>query len=190
MRLIQAEKEHAELLVPMETLYMQAFPAVERKPFQRMVKKQQEGVMQMWAVLEEQEFIGLAITVLYRDLVLLDYFAIAAKKRGTGCGSQVLSILKEKYQDKRFFLEIESTREPLSLIGESEAANRSRRKSFYLKNGMQETNLNVNIFTVEMEVLTAGKDVTFEEYYNLYLDTFGQKIADHVRKSRNAEIQE
>ena len=71
---------------------------------------------------------GLAITVLYQDMVLLDYFAIHRSCRGKNYGSQALQMLKEWYQDRRLILEIE--------LPDENASNRKeriRRKQFYLK---------------------------------------------------------
>ncbi len=109
------------------------------------------------------DFLGLAITVLYEDLALLDYFAVSPEARGKGTGSEALKLLKEKYADKRFFLEIESTLDPQNCPEE-----RSRRKSFYLRGGMKVMPFEVDLFGVNMEILTNGCNVTYEDYHSLY----------------------
>ena len=165
VRMTLVEAYDIERLAKIQALYQEAFPASERKPFKLMIKKREEGVMELQALENEQnEFCGLAITILYQDMVLLDYFAIAPKMRGKGTGTE------------GFFLEIERT--------DVEAENllqRQKRKNFYLRNGLTETAMYVRLFGVEMEVLSDSCKVNFEEYKRLYADTFGENyINRHV----------
>lgn len=155
--------------------YLESFPKSERKPFGLMKLKAKQGVMELLAVFEKRRPVGLAITVLYRDMVLLDYFAIHRAYRGQNRGSAALALLKERYAGKRLILEIE--------LPDEKAANREervRRKQFYLKNGMVETGLKVCVFRVPMEVLTDGRPVTYEEYHGIYRETIGTVFARRV----------
>lgn len=155
--------------------YLESFPKSERKPFGLMKLKAKQGVMELLAVFEKGRPVGLAITVLYRDMVLLDYFAIHRAYRGQNRGSVALALLKERYAGKRLILEIE--------LPDEKAANREervRRKQFYLKNGMVETGLKVCVFRVPMEVLTDGRPVTYEEYHGIYRETIGTVFARRV----------
>lgn len=188
MRLIQTDETQKELSEQIKALYVQAFPKAERKPYALMEEKQRQGRMQIWAIVEENteslkklpEFCGFAITILYKDMVLLDYFAIHPEKRGNGIGSKALKILKEKYADQCFFLEIESTSVDAKELSEKEQQIRMKRKQFYHQNGMKDTGLEVILFGIQMEVLTAGKAVDYKEYHNLYEVTFGKKAAARV----------
>lgn len=182
MKLVQIDETQKELSKQVKALYKEAFPKEERKPYQLMEEKQREGKMQIWAIVEEekQDFCGLAITILYKNLVLLDYFAICLEKRGNGIGSKVLAILKEKYRNRCLFLEIESTGEYAGSLSIEEQQVRRKRKSFYHQNGIKDTGLEVVLFGVPMEVLSTGKGIDFEEYLELYVDTFGKKIADKI----------
>ncbi len=59
---------------------------------------------------------------------------------------------------------------------------RCRRREFYLKNGLAPISLFVELFKVEMEVLTNHCMVSFEEYYQLYIETFGKgRIEGNVK---------
>lgn len=161
----------------MKKLYLQAFPKSERKPFRLMKKKTREGMMELLVICEKKELLGLAITVRYQDMVLLDYFAIKKDRRGQGTGSRALELLKQRYADCRFLLEIE--------LPETEGSGqdlRIRRKSFYLRNGMHETGIKVCLFLVPMELLTDGKAVSFKEYYALYEHTIGPAFARKVER--------
>ncbi len=152
----------------LETLYTEAFPKNERKPFTMIREKHREKRTDVWVVEQDDEFSGLAITMNSRDLVLLDYFAISEKKRGKGLGGASLRVLFEKYRDKRFFLEVESLTVPADNKEE-----RRRRKQFYLNNGMTEVGVNARLFGVEFEILGYDCEVSFQEYFSLYDDIYG-----------------
>lgn len=166
-----------------EALYMRAFPKEERKPFSRMVKKQAEGSMELLCIEDDAGlFLGLAIYVLDGDLALLDYLAIMEEYRNQGIGSKILSRLQTYYPGKRFLLEIEDA------AAESEDQSmRIRRKAFYLRNGMKVMPFLVNLFTVEMEVLTFETEVGYEEYFDIYNHVFGPEISKHVMLVRYYE---
>ena len=157
-------------------LYMNAFPKSERKPFSIIIKKQKEGTVDILSIENENnEFVGEAITAKYKDLVLLDYFAIDPEKRSSGYGSLALALLQEKYNNKRFILEIE--RDDIDCENKEQ---RIKRKKFYLKNSMQLMDYNVCLFNEEMNILTYKCHVSFEEYYSIYLNVFGEKTAKNV----------
>lgn len=144
-----------------EQLYLRTFPKNERKPF---------GVI--------GEFLGLAITINYQDKVLLDYFAMDDAKRGKGYGSAALAALMERYDGRRMILEIESTTRP------REAGNfeeRLRRKHFYHKNGMTDLGFEAVLFGVTMEMLSNKTQVTFEEYLDLYVKTYWERMLEFVK---------
>lgn len=159
----------------MKRIYLEAFPRAERKPFLMMKKMAKKGKMEMLVLLDAGKTVGLAITVRYQDIVLLDYFAIASSCRGKTYGSEALKRLKERYKEQRFILEIELPDE--HALNQNE---RIRRKKFYLRNGMSETGVKAWVFQVPMEVLAAGKSVTYEEYHELYEHTIGIFFAKKV----------
>lgn len=169
-----ADAADKEQLKKVRSLYEEAFPKSEKKPFGMILRGRKKGNYEILALEnEEGAFQGLAITMRYGELVLLDYFAISPECRGTGVGSGALQALQRRYAGKKFLLEIEST---LGLgeggggkkaVPDAEAALRLRRKEFYLRNGMQPMDFLVDLFGVEMEILTYGCVVTFEEYHSI-----------------------
>ncbi len=175
MRLVEAyEKDQLDAIWH---LYERAFPAVEQKPSSLILEKREEGNVEILSIEDDNgEFLGLAIVVLHRDLALLDYFAISSRQRSSGVGGAAFHMLKERYSDKRFILEIEST--------EVEADNkedRIRRKSFYLRNGMTNLKFVVNLSGVEMEVLGNYCLLNFDEYYSIYSEVYGNALGKSVR---------
>ena len=163
-------------LESVKSLYLRAFPKNERKPFEIILEKQDKGYVEILVIEDNNaNFMGFAITVTFSKLVLLDYFAIEENMRGKGIGSKIFTTLKKQYQDKKFFLEIESTK-----ITSSNKKERIFRKKFYEQCGMIIMPFGVNLFGVEMEILSAGLTINYNEYYSLYLNVFGQKAANNI----------
>lgn len=165
-----------QLLEKVYALYQAAFPACERKPFSLILKKQEEGRVDVLALLDEEEFSGLAIMARDQDLILLDYLAIDEEKRGGGAGSWALAALQEYYPGLRMVIEIESTGKDVP-----DREMRLRRKEFYLRNGMTVLPFCVDCFGTEMEMLSNGTKVSFEEYWSIYENAFGSKSSAHIR---------
>lgn len=163
-------------LEKIKNLYITAFPKNERKPFDLISEKCNSGSMEIIAIQNDNsDFLGLAITILYDDMVLLDYFAVAPESRGKSIGSNALMLLFERYKDKRFILEIENTEVECNNLQE-----RKRRKAFYIRNGMSLMPFKVNLIGVEMEVLTRNCEVTYEEYYSIYENTFSDEYCSKI----------
>lgn len=156
-------------------LYKNAFPKEERKPLWLVEMKQRTGETDVWMIEEDGEFSGLAITVNEFDMILLDYFAVSEEKRCNGLGGKALQGLQKMYAGKRFFLEIECQDEQAE-----NAAERVRRKAFYLRNGMSEIGVKVSLFKVDMELLGYNCKLTYDEYYSLYHICYGKRIENMI----------
>ena len=180
MKIVKATDENRLKLI--EDLYMRAFPKSERKPFKLMVQKQSEGTMELLSIEEENAFLGLAIFAYDKDIALLDYFAISDHMRGQGIGSRAIKALQKIYAGKRFVLEIETTKKP---CGDLEM--REHRKAFYHRNGLHTMDFDVNLFGVEMEVLSNGNHLNFDEYLDVYKNACGLKFADKIHLIREVE---
>ena len=159
-------------------LYRSAFPKEEKKPFSMIRAMQKKGKTDVWYCEEGGTFAGLVITINGPDKILLDYLAVDAKHRGSGLGSGMLRLMREQYAGKGVFLEIEVVAE--------EAANyeeRKRRKQFYLRNGMKELGVFVELFGVDMELLGFDCTMTFEEYHAFYRDNYNAWAAEHIKRT-------
>ncbi len=62
-----------------------------------------------------------------------------------------------------------------------ERGQRLRRKAFYLRNGMVPMDFLVNLFGVDMEVLTFGSALTFEQYHAIYKEVLPRALAGKIR---------
>lgn len=174
MKLIKADTNQQYRRI--KNVYQSSFPKYEKKPFWLIKQKQKQGLVDIWELSDGGEFIGLAIIMKAKDLVLLDYFAIAEDKRASGYGSKALSCLQEYYKKNRFFLEIESTH------GKAEnQKQREQRKSFYLSNQMTEIGIIVDVFGTEMEVLGYECSLDFGEYKSVYEVVYGKGKSEKLR---------
>ena len=162
-----------------ETLYLKAFPKCERFPFHIICQKSREGVTDILSIEEDDQFLGLAITINYEDRVLLDYFAMDDKNRGKGYGSSALKALAQYYEGRRMIIEIETTTQEADNLEE-----RIRRKRFYHKNGITNLGFMADLFGVRMEILSNGTPVTFDEYLELYVETYGERMREFVKAAR------
>lgn len=178
-----------EQLKRVRLLYEDAFPRSEKKPFRMILRGRKKGNYEILALEGENgEFQGLAITMHYGELVLLDYFAIEPACRGNGVGSSALKALQQRYRGKKFLLEIESTVGQEEIVGNGkgdgysdESDLRLRRKAFYLRNGMRPMDFLVNLFGVEMELMTYECTVTFEEYHAIFEHLLPPGMASRVK---------
>lgn len=181
MELIQAVNK--KRLEQMEQLYLRSFPKNERKPFSLIVNVREKGLGDMWSLEEDGESVGLAITVNYEDRVLLDYFAIEEEKQGMGYGSAAIQTLLTHYQRKRLLIEIESTKDQAE-----NSKERIRRKEFYHRNGFTDLDFMVELFGVRMEMLSNQRNVTFEEYLEVYIRAFGDRMKEFVKRTLPVNI--
>ena len=156
-------------------LYKSAFPKEEQKPFNFLIKNQQKGLYDLFAIEDdESSFYGLAFLVKKDNLVLLDFLAISDEFRNQGVGSKALKLLQEKYGDKKLFLEIENT----TSNNAPNILQRIKRKEFYFKNNMTAQPYKVLLFGCDMEILSFEKPVSFEEYFSIFVDLYGKKKAE------------
>ena len=157
-------------------LYRNAFPIEERKPFAIIKRMQALGKSDVWYFEENGVFLGLATTINGDDRVLIDYFAVAKKRRGRGCGTRMLPKLIEHYSPKGVFLEIEIPYEDSKNYEE-----RVRRKEFYLRAGFSEMGTRVKLFGVDMELLGVGVDMSFDEYRAFYLENYSELAYNNIK---------
>lgn len=176
MTTITLKKPRGLRWLQLYTLYREAFPREERKPFSMIVKMAKQGKSDLWYLEHERKFVGLAATINGPELILLDYFAIPRTLRGKGIGTAALQTLMRHYGSKGFFLEIESTQEQAP-----NQAERERRKRFYLSVGLQELQVTAELFGVNMELLGVRCHLDFEGYRNFYRDNYSAWAAEHVK---------
>jgi hypothetical protein len=131
------------------------FPHFEIKPLKIILDLLDKQRYSGYGLFDENELIGYSFLAKSYDdnWILLDYFAICNNYRNLGYGSKYLELLFDelrKIKTKALIIEIEKIE--CGKNGE-EVLLRTRRKEFYLKNGVISTGSFATIFDIEFEIL-------------------------------------
>lgn len=106
-------------------LYREAFPPAERRPLSSVVALQNDpaALFSLYLLKKGTDFIGFITLWSIEDFIFIEHFAIAQACRGLGYGSEVLVLLKNKYNN--IILEVEPDKAPAAI----------KRIDFYSKAG-------------------------------------------------------
>ncbi len=178
MKLMNIVDEGAQYKWQLYDLYDRAFPEQEKKPLPVMERLVADGKMEMLAMVDEDAFVGLAINLIdaEQNRALLDYYAIAPEKQNGGYGSKGLEVLLERFKGHKYIFEIETQDEKAE-----NAEDRKRRKAFYLRNGLKETGLFVNVYDTDFELLTPDGELTFWEYVDFLREVMYEEYVEILR---------
>lgn len=182
MKLINIADEGAGYKAQLYELYDNAFPEQEKKSLHVMEQLVNDGKMEMLAMVDEDEFVGLAINMISGDRVLLDYYAIAPEKRSCGYGSKGLEVLLAHFENQKYIFEIETQDEKAD-----NAEERRRRKAFYLRNGLKETGLSANVYHTDFEILTPDGELSFQEYVDFLREVLDEEYVQMLRPTLISE---
>ena len=172
------EKQWKEI----KTIYMEAFPKRERKPYfalRHSVKTKKAVVM---AATEGEQVLGFIVLIPYKDMVMADYLAVSSKIRSRGTGSRILEHICGQFPDKKIVLLIERVDD----MAEN-CQQRTARRRFYLKNGFTSYGIFITGAGGDMEVLNYGGTVSQEEYMDLQRYALG-KLFFRLSRIRLAEV--
>ena len=178
MKLMNIADDGAQYKWQLYDLYDKAFPEQEKKPLQIMENLVADNRMEMLAMVDEDEFVGLAINLIdiEQNRALLDYYAIVPEKRSGGYGSKGLEVLLDRFKNQKYIFEIETQDEKAE-----NAEERKRRKAFYLRNGLKETGLFVNAYNTDFEILTPDGELTFWEYVDFLREVMYEEYVQILR---------
>ncbi|WP_295884966.1 GNAT family N-acetyltransferase [Anaerococcus sp. DFU013_CI05] len=160
-----------------EKLYQSSFPEDERIGENILYGFFEKNLIDILILIKDENKVGMAVIYLNKNIHLLSYLAIDPKYRGQGMGSEALKLFKVKYED--LIIEIESTR----FKDADDFALRNRRKAFYIKNGFNVLEENINYFGIEMELMATTKDAGLDEYMDTYLNIFEE---DYINENIKA----
>lgn len=147
-------KDHGKI----SRLYKAAFPADERAPMWLLAAKSGRENVDFWGIYCNGRWAGLAYVISEGGASYLFYLAVSERFRGKGVGSRAMQSLLIRYGGQRLFLALEQL-DPSA----DNYAERLRRRSFYLKNGLKPLPLTIREATVTYDVMGTG-DVSPHEY--------------------------
>lgn len=155
-----------------ETLYRtrlkKDFAPAELRPLSSLRRSWERNAYDCFGLFAADELLGYAFFARLEKSYLLDYFAVAADRRGEGLGSLFLGRLAEIFRDADCVLcEAE---DPDRASTPAERASREQRLRFYLRLGWRLTELRCVLFGVDYRLLElpAAGSHTEEELLALY----------------------
>lgn len=118
---------------------------------------------------DEGKVQGFTLCITYRDMVLVFLLAVNKNSRSRGYGSRILAHLKEKYNGKRLFLEMERPIE-----GKESYPQRIKRNKFYNRNGFKAMNYSYKAYDEDFLMMCCDCNVSYEEYVELLYNVVGK----------------
>ena len=146
-------------------LYESAFPREERIPWDDLLRLVEKMPLEFAEYREGAELLGITIVYPRTRLSWFWYFAVPEDKRGRGVGQRILSALLARYEGRSAVLDMEDPAQP----GASNAAQRRRRRDFYLRNGFRETGVGKTFGPVAMTMMLKGEDTFAMSDYDTLL---------------------
>ena len=193
---IYAEKVSLETAWEIYETYMKVdFPPDEIKPFSVIEKMWKKNSYFVYAFYEnevedsaEQDKDDGRVICAYAFLLadnknrvlLLDYFAVCAQKRGTGYGSCALALLREACADWNALI-VEVENDEMEDIDDKTRTTRKRRISFYTEAGCHMTDVKSRLWGVNYRIMVlplsdryAGEHIG-EKLVSLYRGMYDEK---------------
>lgn len=149
-------------------LYREAFPEIRRIPQWLLRYKMRKGKAGFNVIYEHNTWLGFIYTTEYKDIIYIQFMAIAECHRSSGYGSKVIDSIKDMYCGKRIVLNIEELNEYAENYPQ-----RLKRKAFYEKNGFNSSGYIVKEPAERVEVLIFGGNTNKEEIEKMYKSLMG-----------------
>lgn len=143
----------AEIFEIYDTDLQNDFPKSEIKPKSMIEKCFDEGNYFARALFHEGKRLAYQFFIVIGDNILLDYFAVDAKSRGSGVGSIALAEMSKmpEAQGRLILLEVE---DPDYSLSEADLDMRKRRLHFYARNNVNYVGVKTRVFTDDYLLLS------------------------------------
>ena len=149
----------------LRALYESAFPREERIPWEDLLRLVEKMPLEFAEYRDGAELLGITIVYPRPRLSWFWYFAVPEEKRGRGIGQRILSALLSRYEGRSAVLDMEDPAQH----GAPNAAQRLRRRDFYLRNGFRETGVGKTFGPVAMTMMLKGEDTFAVSDYDTLL---------------------
>ncbi len=161
------------------------FPPYELKNLKKILRLTSEEKYLPYGIYENNELMGYALLVTFKNIVILDYFAIFKEKRNGGLGAKAINLISDYFKDKYDILILESD-DPNFFEKQEDKELCERRIEFYKRNGFEQVMIKVRAYEGDFIILATNdkiKDVNkiVELYLGLYVSiTNEQKCKENV----------
>lgn len=173
-------KQNLKSREEIENLYVSAFPPEERPPEEMFFSNALKDCNELYAIYEDNQFIGFTNLLFYKDLCYLFFLAVSPEQRNKGYGSQIIKEIFKMHPNKNFILcydEIDEKYHDNSL--------RIRRRDFYYRNGFKDNNLKTCEYGVKYDTCYHGsRHVSFEDYLGLFIHCYGPEAKRIVKRAK------
>mgnify|MGYP004619895653 CR=1 FL=1 len=145
---------------------LEAFPPEEQLPVEVQADMCDKGELDLWALCEGDSYRGFTSVYKGERSVYVFFLAIDSSCRAVGCGTGALKLIRGAYPGRQVVLDIE----PLDPQVKN-AAQRVRRKGFYLRNAFHESGWLFKYCGMSFEVLwSGGGSFDRDAYWSLIQD--------------------
>ncbi len=139
----------------------EAFPASKRRPYQKMYDLFKKEAFRFFCIKEDQQVLGVIMCWECQSCVFVENFAVSKLARGKGIGSEILTKVKQYYNDAIIVLEVETPHDEMS----------ERRIGFYNRNGFilnvygyLQPKINETINEIPLLIMSYPKRLTKQQY--------------------------
>lgn len=138
--------------IQIKQIYETAFPENEQIPWEHLVRLIDDMHLDFTVYEDNYQPVGFTIVYPRPKANWFWYFAVKEELRGRGLGQQILNMLIKKYAGQTNVLDMESPSQNPCPNPEQ----RSRRHSFYLRNGFRDSRLFKTYENIEMTIMMVG----------------------------------
>lgn len=156
LKTIPVTKDLADF-AKIKKLAKEAFPPAEYLAPSVMIRMAKSPDFDFLALYDEDQFAGYIAVRRYKNMTYLFFLAIDTESRSHGYGSQAIETLKALYPNTQQVVDMEMLDESAD-----NAAQREKRRSFYLRNGYKPTGHFLSYFGVDYEILCMDEAFDFE----------------------------
>lgn len=174
-------KDYPKIRKDIQSLYISAFPRVERPPVNMFFTEAKKDDNELLAFYDNDSFIGFTNLLFYKDLCYMFFLAVSPEYRNKGYGGKIIQEAFKEYPDKTFVLCYEE-------LDDKYPDNdlRIRRSKFYQRNGFINNNLKTCEYGVIYETVYHGhRQVPFEDYLGLMIHCYGPLAKKYIKKASN-----
>ena len=144
-------------------LYLRAFPKEERLPWSVLRLSAWMPGVELTSYYHDGEFCGFTHTTSTEDVLFVMFLAVHETTRGIGCGSAILTHLKQENPEKAIILNVEPLEDTAPNLRE-----RINRMAFYQKNGFYDTGYQISEVGGTFQVLSTEPTLDVPAYQKVF----------------------